>query len=418
MLYQEITKCRICGNKNLVSILDLGQQHLTGIFPKPEDKVERGPLEIVKCVSVSGEDVCGLLQLKHDYQMEKLYGDNYGYRSGLNKSMVEHLGEIVKKIENRLTLTEGDLIIDIASNDGTLLSQYTNKNLDLLGIDPTSKKFQEYYPAHVDSVADFFSKNIVQQKRGDKKAKAITSIAMFYDLPAPLEIMKEVASVMDDEGIWVVEQSYMPEMINNTSYDTICHEHLEFYALKQFKWMADRAGLKIIDIEMNRINGASFALTLAKKSSTHNEATEEIKKILELEEAAGFNDLNAYLLFKKKTEKHKIELIDLIKKLKSTNKKILGYGASTKGNVVLQYCGFTTADIPAIADVNEYKFGRQTPGTNIPIISEGDAKKSGVDYFLVLPWHFKDNIIEREKEFLASGGKLIFPLPNIEIIGL
>ncbi|QQG52626.1 MAG: class I SAM-dependent methyltransferase [Candidatus Falkowbacteria bacterium] len=418
MLYQEISECRICGNKNLISILDLGEQHLTGIFPKPEDEVERGPLEIVKCVSTSGEDVCGLLQLKHDYQMEKLYGDNYGYRSGLNKSMVEHLGEIVKKIENRLALADGDLIIDIASNDGTLLSKYANKNLDLLGIDPTSKKFQEYYPAHVNSVADFFSKDIVRQKRNGKKAKAITSIAMFYDLPKPLEVMKEIAEVMDDEGIWVVEQSYMPEMINNTSYDTICHEHLEFYSLKQFKWMADRAGLKIIDIEMNRINGASFALTLAKKSSSYEEATEKIKQILELEETAGFNDLNAYLSFKEKTEKHKLELIDLIKKLKAENKKILGYGASTKGNVVLQYCGFTTADIPAIADVNEYKFGRQTPGTNIPIVSEAEAKKSGVDYFLVLPWHFKDNIIEREKEFLANGGKLIFPLPNIEIIGL
>ncbi len=418
MLYQEIAKCRICGNKNLVSILDLGHQHLTGIFPKPEDEVERGPLEIVKCVSLNGEDVCGLLQLKHDYQMEKLYGDNYGYRSGLNKSMVEHLGEIVKKIENRVALSDGDLIIDIASNDGTLLSKYENKNLDLLGIDPTSKKFKEYYPTHIDSVADFFSKNIVQQKRGDKKAKAITSIAMFYDLPAPLEIMKEIESVMDNEGIWVVEQSYLPEMINNTSYDTICHEHLEFYALKQFKWMADRAGLKIIDIEMNRINGASFALTLAKKSSAYKEATEEINKILELEEAGGFNDLNIYLTFKEKTEKHKLELIDLIKKLKSENKKILGYGASTKGNVILQYCEFTITDIPAIADVNEYKFGRQTPGTNILIVSEAEAKKSGVDYFLVLPWHFKDNIIEREKEFLASGGKLIFPLPNIEIIGL
>ena len=418
MLYKEIAACRICGNKNLISILDLGHQYLTGIFPKPEDEVERGPLEIVKCFSAGGEDVCGLVQLKHDYQMEKLYGDNYGYRSGLNKSMVEHLGEIVQKIESRLQLSDGDLIIDIASNDGTLLSKYKNKNLDLLGIDPTSKKFQEYYPAHVDSVADFFSKDIVQQKRGDKKVKVITSIAMFYDLPEPLKIMKEIASVMGDESIWVVEQSYAPEMINNTSYDTICHEHLEFYALKQFKWMADKSDLKIIDLEFNKINGASFALTLAKKSSNYKEAAEDVQKVLDLEKSAGLDDLNTYLLFKEKTEKHKTELQELLKKLNSENKKVLGYGASTKGNVILQYCELTTDDIPAIADVNEYKFGRLTPGTNIPIISEEDAKKLGVDYFLVLPWHFKDNIIKREKEFLANGGKLIFPLPNIEIIGL
>lgn len=418
MLYQEIKKCRICGNNNLVSLLDLGHQALTGVFPQADEEIENGPLEIVKCVSQNGEDVCGLVQLKHDYQMEKLYGDNYGYRSGLNKSMVEHLQKIVAKIEERIKLNDGDLIIDIASNDGTLLSSYKNKNLDLLGIDPTSHKFQEYYPEHVDSAAEFFSKKIVKEKRGDKKAKVITSIAMFYDLPSPLETMKEITDILDEQGIWIVEQSYMPEMINNISYDTVCHEHLEFYALKQFEWMAKNSGLKIIDLEFNKINGASFAITLAKRESQYPEATEKIKKILEEEEKNGFNNLKIYEDFKAKSEQHKNELKELIKNLKTNNKKILGYGASTKGNVVLQYCQLTTDDIPAIADVNEYKFGRFTPGTKIPIISEEEAKNMQPDYFLVLPWHFKDNIIEREKEFLAKGGKLIFPLPNIEIIEL
>jgi hypothetical protein len=413
MLYKEIEECRICGNKNLVSIIDLGEQALTGVFPKKGEDIEKGPLELVKCF---GDNSCGLVQLKHDYQMEKLYGDNYGYRSGLNKSMVAHLSDIVKKIEGRIPLSNSDLVIDIASNDGTLLSSYQNKNLDLLGIDPTSKKFREFYPNYVESVADFFSERIVKEKRGDKKAKVITSIAMFYDLPHPLAIMKEIESVLDDNGIWVVEQSYMPEMIKNVSYDTICHEHLEFYALQQFKWMADRSNLKIIDIEFNRINGASFALTLAKKDSGYQEATGEIDRVLKGESDGGFYALEIYKQFKKKTEAHKKDLLALIEKIKGEGKKIFGYGASTKGNVILQYCGITKEDIPFIADVNEYKFGRYTPGTMIPIISEADAKAMKPDYFMVLPWHFRDNIVEREKEFCKAGGKLIFPLPEIEIV--
>lgn len=415
MLYQEIKKCRICGNENLVSILNLGDMALTGLFPKIDEKVESGPLEIVKCFSEDGNS-CGLVQLKHDYEMEKLYGDNYGYRSGLNKSMVKHLEEIVKKIEDKVELKDGNLVIDIASNDGTLLSNYKNKKLDLLGIDPTSEKFKEYYPEYVDKVAEFFSDKLVRDLRGDKKAKVVTSIAMFYDLPEPLVIMKEISNILDDEGIWVVEQSYMPEMIKNTSYDTICHEHLEFYALKQFKWMADRAGLKIVDVEFNKTNGASFCLTLAKTNSKFVEAKDKIKEILEEEERGGYNQMEIYQLFKENTEKHKLELIELLDCLKKEGKKVFGYGASTKGNVILQYCNLGIEDIPYIADVNEDKFDRYTPGTMIKIISEEDAKKLTPDYYLVLPWHFKNNILEREQEFIKADGKMIFPLPKIEII--
>lgn len=416
MLYQEIKKCRICGNENLISVLSLGEQALTGLFPRKDEEVESGPLEIIKCFSEDADNSCGLLQLKHNYQMEKLYGDNYGYRSGLNKSMVEHLEKIVRKIENKINLSDGDLVIDIASNDGTLLSCYKNKKLDLLGIDPTSEKFKEYYPSYVDKVADFFSENLVRKVRGDKKAKIVTSIAMFYDLPEPLSIMKEISNVLADDGVWVVEQSYMPEMINNTSYDTICHEHLEFYALKQFKWMADRSDLKIIDIEFNKTNGASFCLTFVKNNSKFEEEKNKIEEVLIEEEKQGFNQLIIYKQFKADSEKHRKDLKDLLSKLKSEGKKILGYGASTKGNVILQYCDIGIRDIACIADVNEYKFDRYTPGTRIPIVSEVEAKKLNPDYFLVLPWHFRGGIIVREKDFLAAGGKLIFPLPKIEII--
>ena len=416
MLYQEIKKCRICGNPYLVPILNLGEQALTGVFPAVGEVVERGPLEIVKCFGKNGEDVCGLVQLKHDYEMEKLYGDNYGYRSGLNKSMIEHLKGIVSRIEDRISLSDGDLVVDIASNDGTLLSSYQNKRLELLGVDPTSAKFASYYPEHIKYIPEFFSAAVVKNMYGDKKAKVVTSIAMFYDLPDPLKIMKEIDEILDPEGVWVVEQSYMPAMIDNTSYDTICHEHLEYYALKQFWWMARAVGLKIVDIEFNDTNGASFCLTLAKKSSSHNEAVDKIKDALAVEETRGFNDVGVYEVFNKRAVQHREDLLSLLKKIKAENKKVFGYGASTKGNVILQYCGLTVEDIPYISEVNEYKFGRCTPGTAILIISEKEALGMRPDYYLVLPWHFKKGIIEREKEYLASGGKFIFPLPNIEIV--
>ena len=416
MLYQKINKCRICGNKNLISILNLGDQSLTGVFPLPGENIESGPLEIVKCYNKNKNFSCGLLQLNHNYQMEKLYGDNYGYRSGLNKSMVNHLADIVKKIEDKIKLNDEDLIIDIASNDGTLLACYKNQNLDLLGIDPTSEKFKEYYCNNITKIPSFFSAKEIEKARGNKKAKVITSIAMFYDLPDPLSIMKDIEKILDDSGIWVVEQSYMPVMIENISYDTICHEHLEFYALRQFKWMADIVGLKIIDLEFNDINGASFAITLAKKNSPFKELVNKVEEVLKKEEVEGFNDLEVYESFAVKTKNHKEELLKLLNKLDRNGKKVFGYGASTKGNVVLQYCGLTKKNIHCIADVNEYKFGRLTPGSLIPITSEIEAKNLLPDYFLVLPWHFKKNIIEREKDFLKKGGKLIFPLPKIEII--
>lgn len=416
MLYKKIEKCRVCGNTNLESIVDLGSQALTGVFPKKGEVVEEGPLEMVKCLADKEGKYCGLLQLAHNYDMGKLYGDNYGYRSGLNKSMVKHLEGIVNEIEKTVDLKDGDLVVDIASNDGVLLGSYKNKKLELIGVDPTSKKFGKYYHKHVKYVPEFFSSKVIKDRYGDKKAKVVTSIAVFYDLPDPLKIMQEIESILDENGIWVVEQSYMPDMIDNISYDTICHEHLEYYALKQFKWMADHSNLKIIKVEFNDTNGASFCVTMTKKDSRYKEAAEKVNEILDDEKNRGFDEGKIYENFSRKTKEHKKDIIEFFKKAAQEGKRVFGYGASTKGNVILQYCGITPKEMQFIAEVNEYKFGRFTPGTNIPIISEKEAREMNPDYMMVLPWHFKKGIIEREKEYMSSGGHLVFPLPKIEII--
>ncbi len=414
MLYRKITKCRVCGNKNLKPVVNLGRQALTGLFPLEHEVVPKGPLELVRCVK-SNSNNCGLVQLNHNYDLSVLYGDNYGYRSGLNKSMVMHLASIVEKIKKKVEIKKGEIVVDIASNDGTLLRSYQLKGVTLVGIDPTIKKFKSFYTSDIQTIPDFFSAK-AYNKRFFKKAKVVTSIAMFYDLENPISFTEEVRDILDDDGIWVFEQSYMPDMFKNVSYDTICHEHLEYYALQQVKWMTDRVGLKIIDVELNDSNGASFCVTVAKQNSSFKVKTAVIDKILDQEKRAGINSEKTYKLFEENVKKHKKDMISFLDKIKKDGHKILGYGASTKGNVILQYCNITRDDIPFIADVNEYKHGRFTPGTKIPIISEQEAKAMKPDCFIVLPWHFKNNFLEREKEYLKKGGHLFFPLPKLEII--
>ena len=301
--------------------------------------------------------------------------------------------------------------LDIGSNDGTFLS-FFSKKLKLFGCDPTIKKFSHLYRKDINKLPYFFSSKYFKEK----KFKLITSIAMFYDLPDPLDFAQQIHSVLDRSGIWHMELSYMPMMIKNRSYDTICHEHLEYYSLKSLKYLLNAADLKIINLSFNQINGGSIELDIAHKKSKFKECKHLINWVLESERVNKYNEIEKQKLFFKECENHKYLLKKLLNTLKKQNKKILGYGASTKGNVLLQYCKIDSKIIDYVAEVNSFKFNKFTPGTNIKIISEKEAKQKKPDYFLVLPWHFKDHIIKREKEYLKKGGKLIFPLPDIEIV--
>ena len=410
---REITRCRICESQQLVSLLDLGEQYLTGVFPKsPDEPLTKGPLEIVKC---GGDHSCGLVQLRHSYDSAEMYGANYGYRSGLNRSMVEHLRAKVAKLAALAPPTNGDLVLDIGSNDGTLLSFHAPE-LTVVGMDPTAAKFREHYQPHIEVIADFFSAASFQARFGGRKAKIVTSIAMFYDLDEPIKFVEQVAEILDDDGIWHFEQSYLPTMLAQNAYDTVCHEHVEYYALQQIKWMTDRCGLKIVDLEINDVNGGSFAVTVAKAGSSLPEDVAAVSAMLKAEESQGLDTLRPFEAFRERVFHHRDKLLATLAEFAQRGEKVLGYGASTKGNVILQFCGLTTAQIPAIAEVNPDKFGKFTPGTRIPIISEEEAHALNPDYLLVMPWHFRTNLIQRETAYLQRGGKLIFPLPEIEIV--
>lgn len=421
-----IKKCRVCRNDSLVPVVDLGKLALTGTFPKYGEPVDYAPLELVLCYgggeSESGREHCGLLQLKHSFPPGKMYGDNYGYRSGLSQAMVNHLRWVVDRIVDTVILEKGDLIVDIGSNDGTLLAAYDVNEYKLVGIDPTGSKFRKYYLPHIDLIPEFFSKEIIQKSYGNMKAKVISSIAMFYDLEDPLGFAQQIYDLLDDNGIWVLEQSYMPTMLANNAYDTICHEHLEYYGLYQIKWIAERAGLEIIGVEFNDTNGGSFLTVLAKKGAKLKRPKAEfiVDQIINWEvKKKELLTLIPYNRFQRKISRHREDLRKFILGVWSKG-EVVGYGASTKGNVLLQVCGLSDEHLTCIVEINEDKFGRVTPGTNIPIVDYSDMRrriKASFFHYLVLPWHFKTSILKKEEKDLKRGIRFIFPLPVIDEIG-
>src|SRR5579883_1169937 len=410
-MVREISHCRLCRSAMLVTVLDLGNQALTGIFPQSKNEhIPSGPLTLVKCTD------CGLVQLKHSYEPSELYGAHYGYRSGLNSSMVEHLKNKVSLLKKMVKLEKNDIAVDIGSNDGTLLGFYPD-TMTLVGFDPSAEKFKKYYRSDIQLVTDFFSAKKMQEVFPKQKAKIITSISMFYDLEAPLEFVEQVYSILAEDGTWHFEQSYLPRMLETNSYDTICHEHLEYYALRQIAWIAERSGFRVADVTLNDVNGGSFAVTAVKDGSPAAGHAPAVATMLASEAAAGLDTLAPYQAFAARALKNRDDLRALVRRLRAEGKRVFGLGASTKGNVTLQYCGFTEADLGCIAEVNEDKFGSFTPGTKIPICSEREAYAGKPDYLLVLPWHFRAGLVRGAAGFLKQGGKLIFPLPQIEIVG-
>jgi hypothetical protein len=409
-MYTETTKCRISGSTNLIPVLSLGNHALTGVFPKRRNEpVTTGPLELVWCPESE------LLQLRHSYDPKEMYGANYGYRSSLNQSMINHLRHKIEQLTRYVSLESGDIVVDIGSNDGTLLKCYPNWGLRRIGIDPTGAKFRVCYTGGIELIPDFFDAALLRQHVKGQTAKIITSIAMFYDLESPLSFVEDIAASLHEDGIWHFEQSYMPSMLRLNAYDTICHEHLEYYSLTPVRNLLEKCGLKIVEVQMNTVNGGSFAVTAGKAGSKRPENKAVIDWMLAQEDRMGLSTPRPFRSFEARVFEHRKNLVSLIGALNSDGKRIVGYGASTKGNVLLQFCSFSEKEIVAIADVNPDKFGAYTPGTGIPIISEPEARALNPDYYLVLPWHFRDAIIEREKDYIASGGKMIFPFPEIEI---
>jgi len=409
-MYTQIDSYRLCSGADLVDLVDLGTLALTGVFPRSlNEEVPCGPLALVRCIK------CGLVQLKHNFELTSLYGETYGYRSGLNQSMVEHLQSKVRQIEQMVNLAPGDCVVDIGSNDGTLLNSYRIPGLKRIGIDPTGAKFHEFYDPDVELIPEFFSARAIKS-RTTKKARAVTSIAMFYDLEDPLNFVEQILEILADDGLWVLEQSYLPLMVEANAYDTICHEHLEYYTLEQILYITDKLDLKVVALETNDTNGGSFSLAIARRKSPYREAREEVRCLLEKEAKEGYRGLEPFERLRNSMESHRDALGQFLHECKRNGDLVLGYGASTKGNVLLQYCGVSRDLLPCIGEVNPDKYGAFTPGTKIPIVPEADVRAKRPSYLLVLPWHFRRGIVQKEARYLEGGGGLVFPLPKLEVV--
>jgi NDP-4-keto-2,6-dideoxyhexose 3-C-methyltransferase len=408
-----IEDCRICGNRELLPILDLGPQALSGVFlPRRDENIPKIPLELVKC----GPDGCGLVQLRHTADFEQMYEGVYGYRSSIRPFMVNHLQRKVATITGLVEPERGDLLLDIGSNDATLLKHYPADGPTLVGIDPNGEQFRADYPEHVTLIPDFFTKKAFVEQFGARRARAVTSIAMFYDLPRPLDFVQDVYDVLDDDGVWMLEHSYLPSMLATNGYDNICHEHLEFYAFKQIEWMASQVGFTVIRADLTDVYGGSLCTIMAKRPDRYGVDEQGVGNIRQKEIELGMDTMAPYEAFGARVREHPERLRDFLDSSRRAGKLTLGYGASTKGNVILQHCGITADDLPVIGEVNADKHGWFTPGTWIPIVSEEEAKERRPDQLLVLPWMHRAGFLEREGAFLAGGGSLVFPLPELDIV--
>lgn len=391
-------------------------------FLKEGDSPRGGSVEMKMML----EPETGAVRLEKIAPLDTMYG-KYWYRSGINNTMKKELNSIVNSITDIVKLKENDLWIDIACNDGTLLS-YVPNNLIKVGIDPVDDSFKQESEKHANLIIqDYFTSKVFKESKfGNLKAKVITTIAMFYDLENPRSFVNDVAEVLDENGVWVLQLSYTPLMIEQLAFDNICHEHAYYYSLFNIKKMFKECGIDIVDVQLNDVNGGSFRIYCMKENSDKTKFGTQpyrdvcnfrLKSTLEYEKTLELDKEEIWLKFFDRINELKEKTVSFIKEEKSKGKIIWGYGASTKGNTLLQYFGLDHTLIDGIAERSIYKFGLKTVGTNIPIYSEDEMRKAKPDYLLVLPWHFINEFVERESEFLKGGGKFIVPCPTFEIIG-
>ncbi len=415
-----ITKCRVCASAPLVKILSLGKQYVSN-FIDSKDAIkdeEKYPLELVLCDTQ--KNGCGLLQLRHTVSPEKMYR-TYWYFSGMNKTMTDELGNVVKSAEGIVKLKKDDIVVDIGANDGTLLKSYKRKNIILTAYEPAKNLAPITKKTASVVFNDFFHAAPFIKKFGEKKkAKVVTAIAMFYDLDKPNDFVSDVGKILDKNGIFIIQMNYLVSMLRLNAFDNIGHEHLEYYSLMSLEHLLKQNGLEVFDVELNSINGGSFRIYIRHAKSSIGNAREgreaRYKNLIKIEKNLGLGKQKVYQDFVKRIEGLKKEIVSLVKSEIKTGKKVYIYGASNRGNTLLQYFGLHSGHLTAAADRNPVKWGMKTIGTNIPIVSEDQARKDKPDYFLVLPWAFLKEFVSREKEYLTTGGKFIVPLPTMQVI--
>jgi hypothetical protein len=404
----KLKNCRICKKTNLKKLFSLGDLCFTGKFPSENTKIEKKPITLVICKN------CELVQLGHNFDLKYLYGPDYGYRTGINKTMLNHVSKVVQILLKKTKIKKNDQVLDIASNDGSLLNFY-KKNIKTFGIDPILNKYKDEYQSINYKIADFFSASKIK-KITKKKFKIITALSVFYDAADPNKFIKDVKTLLSEDGVFLLEFADLASIIQNKMFDTICHEHLEYYSTKVIINLCKQNNLKVFEIKKNDINGASKQYYICHKNSKYKINKKIIDGIFKEEKKLKLSEEKTFKNFINSINKSKNKLYKFLKQKTKLGKKVHGYGASTKGNVLLQYYNINNKMVEFIAERNSKKYNLYTPGTKIKIISEALSRFYRPDYYLVLPWHFKKEILLREKEIRRKGTKFIFPLPSLKII--
>ena len=413
---KQIKSCRVCGNKELVPCINIGEQYLSSIFPDNlnyRDELKNYPLEIVQCLKTS-DSQCGCLQLSFDFDLSKMYED-YPYTSSSNTSMNRILQDVANSGKDLGNLKEGDTVLDIGCNDGTLLSFFERENLNLVGIDPAQNIESSVNSEKFVRVKDFFTAENFDGVSKDK-AKLAFSVAMFYHLHNPIKFCRDIESTLDDNGVAIIQMAYLPAMIDTNMYDNIVHEHTGYYGTQHIKWILEKTGLEPFDVELNDVYGGSFRVFAKKKDNPNFKPTKRLQKNLEEELSWGIFETSTYSGFMNRINETKKDLRGLIKKIKDEGKNIWIYGASTKGNTIMQFCDIGPDSIEAAADSNPFKFGKYMIGSDIPIVDEKKLRKEKPNYLLTLPYSFVNAFREREKELVEKGTKFIIPLPEVKVI--
>jgi len=414
------TTCRVCGSPELVPVLSLGEQYIAGAFAQPggeQPVARRVPLELVRCDMTRNQEGCGLVQLRHTVPGSILYR-SYWYRSGVNQTMTCNLHSIAEQAEELVGgLHPGDLVVDIGCNDGTLLDGYRASNLKYMGFDPSDVGRYAVEKGY-DVVRDFYSYEHLHERHADRRARIITSIAMFYDLEYPRVFVEDVARALADDGVWVMELHYLPTMLAMNQFDAIVHEHLEYYSLAVIERLLAESGLRVVRAALNDINGGSVRLFIRRAASfaPREEDALALQSLRVREFEMALDAAEPYERFAAAAQQVRESLLVTCRRLADEGKTIHIYGASTKGNTILQYVGIDNTLVPYAADRNPDKHGSETVGTRIPIISEEASRDLQPDYYLALPWHFMDEFLERESEFLDRGGQFIVPMPEVRIL--
>jgi len=398
--------CINCNYHKSKSLINFGKISFTGKFPKKNQNIKKAPINLVMCKN------CKLVQLKDKFNQSYLFNNDYGYRTGINETMRSHVKDIVKTASSLVKLKRNDYVLDIASNDATLLNFYP-RTVIKFGIDPIINKYIKEYKKINFFVANFFSKKNIQ-KLTYKKFKIITALAVFYDLHKPNNFLNDIENILEDNGILILEFTDLYSIFKKNMFDAFCHEHIGYYSTKILNEICQKNNLRIFDLSQNEINGCTTTFFICKKNALFKQKN-TLKKLLKKEKIKKLDNIKTYQNFFYSIKKLQKNLNLKLNEIKKKNKTIHGYGASTKGNVLLQYFKISNKTVSFIAERNSLKFGLYTPGSKIKIISEADSRKLNPDYFLVLPWHFKDEILKREKKLISHGTKFIFPLPKLEI---